>query len=315
MGQTAEPAFTPTPAVEAQRTGAADAALAKSSYVLGPDDQVVVRVSELEEINDKPMLIDTNGLLYLPLIGAVQVSGRTAQQLRQELTDKLRKYIKEPAVAVSVTEFRSQPVSVLGAVGVPGVLQLRGNKNLYEVLSMAGGIRTDAGNSVRITRRIENGTIPLPGATNDASGKFSIAEINIKSVMEARNPEENIDVKPNDVISVPKGEMIYVVGEVRVSGSLALGDRKTISILEALSMAGGLGPTAAGSSAKLLRTVAGKGERQEIAVNLTSIMKGKTRDVVMQANDILVVGSSSGKKIAAIALPTIISAGIYAGTR
>ena len=204
----------------------------RSSYVLGPDDQIVIRVSELEDINDKPILVDTNGQLYLPLVGPVQVAGLTVQQLRQQLTDKLRKYIKEPAVSISVLEFRSQPVSVLGSVGAPGVLQLRGNKNLYEVLSMAGGIKPDAGNSVRITRRIENGVIPLTGATTDPTGKFSLAEVVLKDVMEAKRPEENIEIKPNDVVSVPKGEMIYVVGEVRVSGGLALGERKTVSILE-----------------------------------------------------------------------------------
>ncbi len=285
----------------------------KSSYLIGADDQLVIHVADLEEMPDKPILVDTNGSIYLPLVGAMQVSGLTVEQLREDLIVKLKKYVKDPAVSVSIAEFRSQPVSVLGAVGTPGVLQLRGNKNLFEVLSMAGGLRTDAGNSIRITRRLENGRIPLAGAVDDPTGQFSIAEVQIKDVMEAKKPEENIEVKSNDVISVPRGEMVYVVGEVRTSGGFPMSERKTISILEALSLAGGLSPTASASSAKVLRTVQGKPERVEIAVNLGNIMKGKSKDIPLQANDILVVSGSSAKKVAAVALPAIVTAGVYAG--
>ncbi|HWE52090.1 MAG TPA: polysaccharide biosynthesis/export family protein [Bryobacteraceae bacterium] len=286
---------------------------AKSSYLIGADDQLSIHVAELEELPDKPVLVDTNGSIYLPLVGAIHVAGLTVEQLREALIEKLKKYVKDPAVSVSVAEFRSQPVSVLGSVGSPGVLQLRGNKNLFEVLSMAGGVRPDAGNSIRITRRLDNGRIPLAGAVDDPTGKFSIAEVQIKDIMEARKPEENIEVKSNDVISVPRGEMVYVVGEVRSSGGYPLTDRKTISILEALSMAGGLAPTASSSNAKVLRTIAGKAERTEITVNLGSIMKGKSKDMALQANDILVVSGSSAKKVAAIALPAIVTSGVYAG--
>jgi polysaccharide biosynthesis/export protein len=292
---------------------AANSDASKSSYLIGADDQLSIHLADLEEMPDKPVLVDTNGAIYLPLVGAIQVAGLTVEQLREDLILKLKKYVKEPAVSVSVAEFRSQPVSVLGAVGAPGVLQLRGNKNLFEVLSMAGGLRPDAGNSIRITRRLENGRIPLNGATDDPTGKFSIAEVQIKDVMEAKKPEENVEVKTNDVISVPRGEMVYVVGEVRTSGGYPLSDKKTISILEALSMAGGLSPTASASNAKVLRTVPGKAERTEIAVNLGNIMKGKSKDMAMQPNDILVVSGSSAKKVAAVALPAIVTAGVYAG--
>jgi polysaccharide export outer membrane protein len=285
----------------------------KSSYLIGADDQLSIHVADLEEMPDKPVPVDTNGSIYLPLVGAIHVAGLTVEQLREDLIVKLKKYVKEPAVSVSVAEFRSQPVSVLGAVGSPGVLQLRGNKNLFEVLSMAGGLRSDSGNSIRITRRMENGRIPLAGAADDPTRKFSIAEVQIKDIMEAKKPEENIEVKSNDVISVPRGEMVYVVGEVRTSGGYPLSDKKTISILEALSMAGGLSPTASSSSAKVLRTVPGKPERTEISVNLGSIMKGKSKDIGLQANDILVVAGSSAKKVAAIALPAIVTSGVYAG--
>jgi len=101
-----------------------------------------------------------------------------------------------------------------------------------------------------------------------------------------------------------------VVGEVRTSGGYPLSDKKTISILEALSMAGGLSPTASSSSAKVLRTVPGKPERTEISVNLGSIMKGKSKDIGLQANDILVVAAVQPQKSRrGSRLPAIVTSG------
>src|SRR5437762_14235003 len=98
-------------------------------------------------------------------------------------------YVVGPDEAVAVTEFRSQPGSVIGAVGRSGVHQLDGRKTLVEVLSMAGGLSEDAGPSVTITRRLEWGRIPLADAAEDATGGFSVAQIDVKSLLEARNPK------------------------------------------------------------------------------------------------------------------------------
>ena len=118
-----------------------------SGYVLGPDDQIVIHAIDAPEISDKSILIGMNGDITLPLIGRVKAGGLTVEQLETELNARLAKYVKDPQVSVTVTEFRSQPVSVFGAVSKPGVIQLRGRKTLYEVLSMAGGPRNDSAGS------------------------------------------------------------------------------------------------------------------------------------------------------------------------
>ena len=118
---------------------------APASYVLGPDDQITLLASDAEEISGKPMRIDMKGNLNLPLAGRVHAAGLTAEQLEAELEGKLKRYVKDPDVVVSITEFRSQPISVLGAVAKPGIHQLEGRKTLFEVLSLAGGLRDDAG--------------------------------------------------------------------------------------------------------------------------------------------------------------------------
>jgi polysaccharide export outer membrane protein len=95
-----------------------------------------------------------------------------------------KKYFKDPQVTVEVTDFRSQPVSVAGNVNTPGVVQLRGTRNLMEVIGMAGGLKPDAGDSVLITRYLNEGSIPVAGAFVDATGKYSVAHVDIRAVME-----------------------------------------------------------------------------------------------------------------------------------
>src|SRR5437667_8305139 len=80
-------------------------------YVLGPGDQLTIRVVNLEEINDKPVSVDLSGYIRLPMVGRVQVSGHTVAEVETELTNRLKTYLLRPDVSVSVTEFRSQPVS------------------------------------------------------------------------------------------------------------------------------------------------------------------------------------------------------------
>ena len=284
----------------------------QSGYVLGPDDQIQIRGLNLEELSDKPVIIGTSGNINLPLIGRMHVTGLSVEQLEAAIAERLKTYVYNPQVSIQVTEFRSQPVSVIGNVGSPGIVQLRGRKNLYEILSMAGGLRPDAGYRLRITRRLENGQIPLPDAKDDPTGQFSVVELDVKEVVEVQSPEKNIEIKPNDVISVPKADMVYVVGEVKLTGAVPLTARRTVSALELVSIAGGLSPTAAPKKAKILRTVSGSPERQEIAVNLKDVISGKAGDVSLQANDILLVPSSTGKKIVAIAIPSIITSGTSA---
>src|SRR6202022_2409038 len=130
--------------------------------VLGPDDQILIRALDAPEISDKPFLIGTNGNITLPMIGRVKAGGLTVEQLEAELTARLKEFIKDPQISVTVTEVQSHPVSVFGAVTKPGVVQLRGRQTLSEVLSMAGGPRENAGSILTLTRRRQSGEIPLP---------------------------------------------------------------------------------------------------------------------------------------------------------
>jgi polysaccharide export outer membrane protein len=269
---------------------------ADRSYLLGPDDVISIRALDADEITDKGIRIGTNGFINLPMVGRVQAGGVTVEQLEQDLTNRLKPFIKHPEVSVNVVELRSQPVSVIGSVKTPGVHQLQGHKTLVEVLSLAGGITDDAGYSVRITRRKDFGSIPLASCTEDSTGQYYVAEVGLRAIMEAKNPAENIEVMPNDVISIPRAQMVYVIGEVTRSGGFALGERQRVSVLQALSLAGGLSRTASRSNARILRNVGDDdAQRTEVAINLNRMLEGKEKDMPLQPNDILFIPNSKTK--------------------
>lgn len=282
---------------------------ARSTYLLGPDDQLEISGPELTEFANKPERIDSEGDVQVPLVGRIHVAGLTVPEAEQALDQSLSKYIREPQVVVNVVETRSQPVSVVGAVNVPGVHQVQGHKTLLEMLALAGGLRQDAGYSVRITRQLEWGCIPLPTAVLDSTGKFSVAEVSLKKIMEAKDPAENIQILPHDVISVPKAEMVFVIGDVRRSGGFVLGEHKSISVLEALSLAEGLNTTADTRHAKILRLNRDADKREELPVDVKSLLTSKKQDVALQAEDILFIPGSTGKKAAMRALEAVIQTG------
>ena len=282
----------------------------RSAYILGPGDEITVKTIEAEQVSTEALRVDLGGFVSLPLIGRVRVAGRTLEQLEAELVERLRFYVREPRVSVGISHFRSQPVSVIGAVNKPGVHQLEGRKTLIEMLSLAGGLRGDAGHELKITRRIEWGVIPLAGAESDPSGRFSTAEVNLQAVMEARNPAENVLIMPHDVISVPRAEMVYVIGGVHRSGGFVLNERESITVLQALALAGGLRATAKRKATKILRRAEAGAQRVEIAVNLNDIMAGASLDVPLEREDILFVPNSGGK----VAIRRVAEAGVSMGT-
>jgi polysaccharide export outer membrane protein len=277
-------------------------------YALGAGDQIVVRAVDVEEFDGKTIPIDARGNIALPKVGKIQAAGLTTGELEAEIERRLKKFLIEPDVTVYIAELHSQPISVLGYVQTPGVHQLQGQKTLFEVLSIAGGLRTDAGNTIKITRNVRWGRIPLSNASDDSTGQFSVASVEVKSVMSASNPAENIIVKPEDVITVPKGDMVYVVGAVKKPGGYLLGENLSISALQVLALAEGFDKAAATRNAKIMRTVPGTDARAEIPVDLTKILANKIDDVPLRADDILFIPTSAAKTVGIRTMEALVQA-------
>jgi polysaccharide export outer membrane protein len=295
-------------------TGSADSGNAAamnatpSAYILGPNDKISIRTNDVEEVK-YDVRIGQDGRVTLPQIGQLTAVGLTTEQLQKEIATRLEKYVRRPDVTVEIFEFHSQPISVIGAVKAPGVYQVEGRKTLAEVLAMAGGTNESASYQVKITRRPEWGMLPLSGATLDATSRCSVAEVDLKVLTEALDPRQNIEVRPNDVISVPRAAMIYVAGEVKHAGPVVLTERRNISVLQALSDAEGLATDAAPQKTRILRLVPQSERRAEILVDVRKIYEGKANDVPLQPEDILFIPTNQSKKALVRTLEALITTG------
>jgi polysaccharide biosynthesis/export protein len=278
-----------------------------SSYLLGPNDQVSLVVDQLpEDFTDKLFRIDQNGDLSLPVIGRIHAGGLTQAELEDQVKSRFGIILKEPDIVVNVTEYASQPVSVAGAVNTPGIRQLQGGKTLFDVLSLAGGLRPDAGTTVRITRDLKWGALPVQGATVSSNGLYSVATVRVKAVMQAN--EENIAIRPGDTVFVPKAEMVYVVGSVTMPGGFPIGESDTLTALQVVALAEGMVKTAAADRAKILRIVPGTSNRSEIPINLKLLLAGKAPDTSLMPEDILFVPTSGLKTAGYRTIEAIVNA-------
>jgi len=282
-----------TPGVQGTRELPPDAI--RPNYVLGPNDQVLIRVNppgSADEVNDKPFRIDADGNINLPLLGRIHAANMTVQELEADLVQRLREYIREPQVIIQVTQFKSSPVFFVGAFRAPGIYGLQGARTLVEMLVQIGGTQPNSSRHIKITRRAEYGPIPLPNAIEDPEKKISTVEISLASLQQNVNPAEDILLQPYDVISVERAEQVYVTGEVGKSGTFELGERESVSIAQVLTMAGGFTRESAKGHVRILRPIVGTSRRAAIDVDVKQVFEGKANDVPLLPNDILYVPRS-----------------------
>jgi polysaccharide export outer membrane protein len=275
-------------------------------YPLGPLDQIVVRGLNREGINET-LTVAGDGSITLPLIGRTVVAGLRAEELQHRLREQLKAFINEPNVSVSLAVPQSRHISVIGAVNQPGVRVIQGCNTLIDAISQAGGLRQDAGNTIKITRpaapKAANANALEPQSTTGT--EFEVRDIRVSDLLEAHRPETNILVQPNDVISIPRAQMVYVVGAVQKAGGFVISERDNISVLQALSLAGGLASAPAPQHSRILHG-SGSTNRTEIAVDVKGILNGKRPDMLLQPDDILFIPTNMSQKVGLRAVEAIL---------
>ena len=259
---------------------AGEAFAADPTYRIGPRDLLEIRVLQLPEMNVERRVSD-EGTIDLPLLGSIAAAGLTEGGLR----DEIRRLVEErylqretASVSVSVKEFRSRPISVLGAVQRPGPLEFPGRWTLLEALTAAGGLGADHGERIVILRR----------AVNGLSDQLTIE---VDALMLRGDARVNIPVLANDVINVPAATTvtIFLVGEVRTPGAVSFKSNERITFLTALARAGGL--TDRASRKVTVRRKTGERE-EEIPLDARRILEGKDPDVELRQGDVIVVRES-----------------------
>ncbi len=250
-----------------------------SSYRIGPRDVVQVRIEELDEL-DSEQTVAEDGSITLSVIGTVQAQGLTEDQLALRLRSRLEdEGLRRATVSVSVAEYRSRPVSVLGAVVNPGNHFVPGRASLMQVLMGAGGLAEKHGQVITVRRRSVNGLsdqIEIPAA----------------GLLEEGDPIRNIPIFAGDHINIPLAREITVhfLGQVRNSGSLTFAANQRATLLAAIARAGGLEDTASKKIRIKRQTPAG--ETLELTADYRAVLNGREPDLELHDGDFIIVKES-----------------------
>ncbi len=315
VGQQPPPAGTPpgpgdstSAANEINKALALSAAQSSNStmdYRIGPEDLIQVTIYNIpeQEARATPRMVmlrvSHEGVVVVPLVGEVNVKGKTIAQVQEELSKRYTKYIRNPQVGVMVTEYR-QRASVMGAVQKPGVFELSGPKTVIDMLALAGGVTERAGNQVHVYRQDEKGErqtliVDLMMLANNTG----VIADNTQAV--------NMVVQAGDVVNVPQSGMFFVDGAVGKPGSYPLGRNYTLS--QALATAGGAIMDLADYSAVTINRRAAGGQINTISVDLDAVLAGKAKDPQVMPDDVLLVPMSGFKYFVRRFVGTIISGG------
>ena len=256
-----------------------------SDYRIGSDDQLEIDVFEVMELAAQPR-VTASGKISLKMVGSLQAGGLTPQELERSIEQALieKKLVNDPHVTVTVRDYASQPVSILGAVRQPNVYQIKGQKTLSGMISLAQGLdMTTVGRTIQVIRTAKD------------SGEKETITIDAADFQRG-NPALDIPIYANDTILVQTAESVFVLGEVKNPDEFPLRNGVNITVLKALAKAGDTTREAKKKSAMIIRIRQDK-SREEIPIDLDKLAKGKTDDIEMMPNDILFVPSSKTKSI------------------
>jgi polysaccharide export outer membrane protein len=158
-------------------------------YVIGPDDLLSIVFWKDKEMSADAQ-VRPDGRIALPLINEVQAAGLTPDQLREQITEESKKFMEDASVTVVVRQINSRKVFITGEINKPGTYPLTTPTTVIQLIAMAGGLREYADAKKIIIMRTEN-------------GKPRRMPFNYKSIIEGKNLQQNIELKPGDTVVVP----------------------------------------------------------------------------------------------------------------
>ena len=240
------------------------AAQSAANYTIGPLDVLTIQVFDQPDLGGK-YTVETDGTFSFPLIGRVKASGMSLRAFEGELKSKLADgYFKNPQVTVAIEQYRSQRVFVNGEVRLPGPVPLTGGMTLIEALSRAGSTLPTSSGEVSVVRPPQTSS----GAPDTSGAGAEMFRASIRD-LESGVLKQNIELRDGDQIYVPRAELVYVFGQVRNPGSYGI--QKDTTVLQALSLAGGVTPNGAMGRIEIVRIVNGK--TQNVKAKLTDVVQ------------------------------------------
>jgi polysaccharide export outer membrane protein len=252
---------------------------------IGANDLIGVSVYDAPELT-RTVRVSSDGFIMLPMVkGKLKADGLLPMELEKAIYLALQQggILVEPIVTVTVVEYRSRPISVIGAVKRPGTFQAAGPMTLLEALGRAEGLSPDAGPEILLSR-----------PEVDSSSKRFLTRISVRDLIERANPELNVELRGGEEIRVPEAKHIYVAGNVKKPGAFTLREGSPMTVMKALSLAEGISPFSM-KTGYILRPVEG-GPKKEIPIELARILKRESADVDLEPEDLLYIPENSRRK-------------------
>lgn len=255
---------------------------------IGPDDLLGISVYDAPELT-RTVRVSSDGSIRLPMLRQrITAAGLLPSDLEVTIAEALKKedVFVDPIVTISVVEYRSRPINVAGAVRLPLTFQSTGTVTLLDALSRAGGLTEVAGPEILVSR-----SQPGEGTAN----VMLTRRIPVKSLIDDADPELNLKLEGGEEIRVPEAGRVFVVGNVKKPGAYVIKDSSESSLLKVLALSEGLAPFST-KLAYLYRQEGGKGGKTEMPIKLDEIMKRKSPDVPLLANDILYIPDNKRRR-------------------
>ncbi len=275
------------------------------TYRIGIGDVLDIRVYNRPQLSRDAIRVDDRGMIRMPLLSdAIRAACRTDSELASEIGQRYLEYLRNPHVEVFIKEYQSKAVAVIGAVREPGRFLLQRQVRLLDLVAFAGGPTDRAGGRIQV--RHDPDVRPCGDRTNDPTGTDVvpaglglISEENVSwyefpDLLKASTPVENPYVRPGDVVNLVEADTVYVVGNVYRPAIIPLKERTTLT--QAIAVAGGVLPDTNFDRVTIVRQTPGGTSKTQITVDLKAISKRKADDPILEANDIVDVPTSSGKK-------------------
>jgi polysaccharide export outer membrane protein len=276
-----------TPPAQAPAAGTANLSFEQ----IGPGDLLTIFIANSPD-NSRSVRVAADGTISLPsLKDPIQVVGLFSTEVEKVIVAALtaNKILMEPIVSVSVAEYRSRPVTVVGAVKTPITIQAIGGLHLLDAIAKADGLAPEAGSQIIVSKPGINGSPDY------------VQRIPVAALMNRSDPALNILLAGGEEIRVPTAGKFFVMGNVKEPGAYPISEGEGSSVLKALALCQGT-LSYSQQEAFIYRTDPAGTHRQEISVPLRLIMKRQAADVHIEPNDILYIPENPGKRMTASVL-------------
>lgn len=264
---------------------AADKSTNIGDYRVGGLDVLDITVYEEPDLSRKAVRISTDGFISFPLIGRLKVDNLTISEVENLITKSLAdgQYLREAHVSVIVVEYKSRQFMVLGAVKTPSTYPLMAQERVLDAISRAGGIDFEKGGNRGMIIRTEH--------TGTPRERKLVIRIDLPGLLKGGNQVSNLLLTDKDHLYIPSAEPFFIIGQVEKPGSYLYRENE-ITIVEAISMAGGFTRIASRNRTRIIRMEDGVEKIIEIRVDQITDSGKKTQDIIIKPGDVIVIPES-----------------------